>query len=161
MRDFTDYKRRKIARYYQSCENTWQTIKKFDITYKELYKIINTTRFLSYKTIKWQQYKKCPSCKNMLILSEENFYKRKWTSYYQSSCKNCMKTLSKIYRIDNREKVNTKRKEWFKQHYKNNKEKVLIKAKNYYYKYKRFIKQKRSRYYKRSKAQFLKRIFNK
>ena len=158
MQTFSDYKRRKIARYYQDTNSIWQTIRHFNITYKELYKIIETTKILSYRIMWWKKYKICPTCKDMKLFTEDNFYKRKNSKYFYSSCKVCMNRLSSIYKRNNRHKMREKYREYYRNYYENNRNTVITNKRKRYLTTKYTILHKKKTYYKKNKQAFLKRI---
>lgn len=158
MRTFTNYMRRKIARFHRECFDVGKTIKEFGITYKELYKVIDKSPRMFNKEItnKWE-LKRCPTCTSFFPATEEYYYKR--TNWFLcSSCKLCMKRMSTNYQKINRKKVNAKRKQYYLEYYHNNKTKKQKIQKTYYKRYRNNISKQKQKYYRRSKFLFLKRL---
>lgn len=140
MIELSNYKKRLIAHTYKDTQSSWDTIRKFNISYKDLYRVIETSRIASFKIVEWIRYKKCCSCKTFLPYNEDLFYKRKWTKYLYSSCKKCMWLLAKTYKIINKEKLSMN----------NN-----IRSKQYYYSHRNTIKKQKRRYYNNNKYTIL------
>ena len=81
------------------------------------------------------ELKECQLCHQML--PKDQFYKRKdrngeynWKTSY---CKSCEVKKVNDYREENREKYNNYNNEYHKEYYQNNKNKVTIIQKRYYY----------------------------
>lgn len=134
MQQFSRYKKDKIAHYHK---DSWMiainTINKFSITYKELYKIIDNSAIFNFKELKdWTILKKCISCDSFKKLNEDNYYKRNGTSYYYSSCKICMKQLARTYRIMNASKIYKTRCNYDKEYWQINKNKIKNTKSRYY-----------------------------
>ena len=115
MKHFNYYRRRKITLFHKSNWAQLQvTMKEFNITYKELYKVINNSTMLNKALVDWVVHKKCTGwCKLFKPYNDEYFYKRSsWTFY--SACKKCMWKLSRTYKIINSKDIYCKRKEYYK-----------------------------------------------
>jgi len=157
MQQFTRYKKDIIAHYHK---DNWlsliKTIQHFWITYKELYKIIDTSRIFNYREVDWIKEKKCSSCSIFKPVTDKYFYTRKWTDTYYSACKICMKLLATAYRIINKKDLYIKRKEYYQEYYRNNKRKIANQKNKYYYRNKQYILEEKRIGYKSSKKQFLK-----
>lgn len=156
MQQFTYYKKRKIAHFHK---NNWLSLQKtmgeFNITYKELYKIIDQSRIFNQKIVKWVLKKKCASCLTFKDKTNEFFYKRKWTELLLSSCKKCMGLLAKTYAIKTRDTYYLKRKEYYKRYYKLNKERILGNANKYYSLNKEKVLQMKSDAFMDKKKEFI------
>jgi len=149
MQKFSTYKKNKIAHFHK--DNGFSaitTIKKFSITYKELYKIIDTSRIFNFVVKNGVKYKKCGSCSTYKEANWEYFYGRKGTNYLQSNCKYCMKQLSKNYAIINKKKIYQKNKAYYKEYYLNNKTEILARGKKYYKQNQKRILSRKRNYYK-------------
>lgn len=159
MKELSKYKIRKIAHYYLDTNSIWWTVRKFKITYKTLYKIIETSRILSFRKVNWETKKICSSCGSLLPYTEEYFYKRKSTKYLYSSCKKCMWLLSRTYKIINKDKISWKNKISSKIYY--NKNILIIKEKKqkHYKKNKNKLLANKKKYYIASKVKFFKLLF--
>lgn len=161
MKVLSNYMKRKIAHFYKKTESSWLTLSKFNISYKELYKVINNSSILSYKIIKWITHKRCSVCQSYKPYNEEYFYKRSWTEYYYSQCKYCMNIMARNYKIINKKKQKEKQREWSKQYYLKNREAVLNKRRSYYRINKTRISYNKKRYYTKSKMLFIKNFITK
>lgn len=156
MRKFSRYKKDIIAKYHYT--NWWKmldTINKFCITYKELYKIIDTSMIFNFREVNWVRQKKCPSCLVFKDYNIDNYYKRNKGNSFYSSCKYCMAIMAKNYRILNREKIYQKNKEYAKGYYESNKKWILDKKKVYYIKNKETILSKKKEKYNNKKMKFI------
>jgi hypothetical protein len=156
MEILSPYIRRKIAHHYVKFQSSWATIEKYSITYKQLYKVLETCRIASFKTLWWVLYKTCTSCKWILPYNDKYFYKRKWTEYFYSNCKKCMWLLAKNYKIINKKKLLNKNKDRARIYYYNNIEAIKNQKRNYYRRNKNKISKWKRLLYVRSKIKFLK-----
>lgn len=159
MQEFSTYKKNKIAHYHKDNGlHMINTIRKFSITHKELYKIIETSRIFNYWVKNGVLYKRCSGCKAFIVADEEHFYKRKWTEYLQSTCKYCMKLLAKAYKIINKEKVYASSKAYLKEYYQKNKTEILARGKIYYRENRKRILSRKRFSYKTNKQRDIKKF---
>lgn len=158
MRDFSDYKQRKICAFYLECNSVWETVKRFWLTYKEMYKLLDNSRRLSFRYYDWVKYKICNSCKSEKIYNDTFFYKRNWTELLYTSCKDCMNQLSRTYNLINKQKRKAYNNEKVKKHYYNNQNKILRSKAWYYNTHRRKLLQSKRLQYKESKKNFMKNI---
>ena len=147
--------KRKIAHFYKESQSSWLTINKFNISYKDLYKVIETSKILSFKTVWDIQYKRCSTCQTFKPFTLNYYYQRAWTKYFYSSCKICMNRMSKNYKIIHKRKRIDKQRQWSKDYYYNNKNTILSKRSLYYKKHKTKILKHKQKHYIKKKLQFI------
>lgn len=159
MQKFSRYKKDKIAHFHKDNNlSVTKTINKFWITYKELYKIIDKSRIFNYQVIDSVPHKKCSSCWSFKPHNESCFYTRKWTKYYYSACKYCMKLLSTTYRIIHKKNLYVDRKEYYKDYNIQNKNSIKERKSKYYKRYKNNILANKKASYMKKKRKFLKHL---
>ena len=107
----------------------------------------------------------CTKCKELLIVCELNFTRRKDSKDgFRNECKRCKTKYNKQYREEHKEELTEKKKQYYeenkeeilekqKEYYEENKEEILIVNKQYREKHKEVLAEKRKEYYEENKEE--------